>query len=859
MLAQKAQLGRVTELSSSRRPLAGVYIHLPLGSDVPPTQSDANGYFHLRFSSTMPGERISGLVVNLKKYEIVNNKDFSGGWIFQPKDTIKVYLARLGVLDSLRAMYYDIGAQHYEQNFAKERKELGEKFAAKKIEQASYQEQIEHLRKKYELLGEQLKEYADYYSRVNEDELNEIDAKALTYFRNGNIESALMEYRKSGILEKYAKLLDMRDSVNVSLKDAKQSIKNYAKLCFTDGKDQNLEEAKKYFEKVALCDTTDFFEIFDYGIFLGKMNDFSEGIRWLNVALRHASTDQQELDCCYWIANYNLSGSRDYFEAFIMVKHAINLCSQLKDYGMTLSLFNFIPTLFRFSDYYKSCGLNDLFPVSSMNQALNLFANDISLEFGTPETEQNKRIRALAKYELAELYVSQQQPAEADSILAESQKILAVLLPFDSSLTAMYTKIYALQGTINLQFKRYQVAEQYFLQSMELAKRIFGKNPDSNSLTYFSGLANLANFYGQIKNFTASGKYFSQCQKFYNSLLSDGKLQCQSEWALLCVRQSRFFIEQSDSQNAENLLLTAMDIKRSGNKHSAETFSTLKALVGFYSDLVSNNHKATEIGKEFLEYLYEPDLMKYESFKSELLSTIAMQGVFLYNQDENSLAVQYFNAVIEECKIQDREDLGVYSTLLAMCNEGLGAIAFGADMPSEALDFYKNSMEYLSTPITESEEDQEIYLAKILSCISTIYASELRYDSAMVYTSRAIEIYSKDIATNPDCKILLANCYMNLSLYHILQKSYALALNAAEAGLKIESNSTEIKLKIALIYLLTDKYEEAKKIYLKFKDEVCPENRDRTYKYYILEDINKIQEARICHPNIERILKELNL
>lgn len=61
---------------------------------------------------------------------------------------------------------------------------------------------------------------------------------------------------------------------------------------------------------------------------------------------------------------------------------------------------------------------------------------------------------------------------------------------------------------------------------------------------------------------------------------------------------------------------------------------------------------------------------------------------------------------------------------------------------------------------------------------------------------------------------------------------------------------------LALSYLFTDQFEEAKEVYLEWKDKPF-DDRYETFRDVFLEDLETLEQIEITHPDFEKIRKLL--
>ncbi|WP_406685525.1 hypothetical protein N1F78_07350 [Seonamhaeicola sp. MEBiC1930] len=104
-------------------------------------------------------------------------------------------------------------------------------------------------------------------------------------------------------------------------------------------------------------------------------------------------------------------------------------------------------------------------------------------------------------------------------------------------------------------------------------------------------------------------------------------------------------------------------------------------------------------------------------------------------------------------------------------------------------------------------------------------------------------------------KMDLGRKHGSLAWYALLNKDFGLAKISALKGLELSPNEDWINTNLALAFLLLDQYDQAKEIYLKYKD--TPRGK-ATYRETFLKDIADLEKAGIVHNDFEKIKAILN-
>jgi hypothetical protein len=224
--AQVSQKGIVYELSSGNKPIAGVEIiaeHASIGN------TDNDGRFSITFQEKQGGEPVFVSQVYKNGYELVNSDDVKD-WLFSPSKVFKVVMCRQGFLAEAKRMYYKIGEDYYKKEYQKTSIELKKQLELNQISEKQYQVAISDANEQLVNKRKQLDYYADKFSRINKDELTDLDEQALNLLNEGKIEDAIKVYEDAKILEKFLTKLQIRDTANYNIAAVAPLLLNQADL-----------------------------------------------------------------------------------------------------------------------------------------------------------------------------------------------------------------------------------------------------------------------------------------------------------------------------------------------------------------------------------------------------------------------------------------------------------------------------------------------------------------------------------------------------------------------------------------------------------------------------------------------------
>lgn len=163
----------------------------------------------------------------------------------------------------------------------------------------------------------------------------------------------------------------------------------------------------------------------------------------------------------------------------------------------------------------------------------------------------------------------------------------------------------------------------------------------------------------------------------------------------------------------------------------------------------------------------------------------------------------------------------------------------------------KTKMLFLSN--TSRLEEYRTYFLKYN--ISALKSN--KYILAHYYSLVALDSIYYEIAPDSLVRIQMARYYNSLGWYSILTQQLGNAEYYLNQSIKYNPGSKYPCSNLPLLFLLTNHYQKAKALYLKYKDQ--PFDKDiPTFKDEFLEDFEELKEAGIVNNDIEKIIRLLN-
>jgi tetratricopeptide (TPR) repeat protein len=187
--AQKEQICKVRELNSKRKPLDKVLV---IFEDAPPAVSQSDGTVRLLFQSRKAGEWAFKLNINLAGYELVNEKELEKVKLSADSEFgVDIILARTGVVDSVKAIYYDVSNKSLNDGFAREKAKLLRQMDDMRYTSEQKAQALDSLQQLLDIQHEKLNDLSEWLACTNFDDVDMMYCQALELFKAGKIDKTI--------------------------------------------------------------------------------------------------------------------------------------------------------------------------------------------------------------------------------------------------------------------------------------------------------------------------------------------------------------------------------------------------------------------------------------------------------------------------------------------------------------------------------------------------------------------------------------------------------------------------------------------------------------------------------------------
>jgi tetratricopeptide (TPR) repeat protein len=193
-----------------------------------------------------------------------------------------------------------------------------------------------------------------------------------------------------------------------------------------------------------------------------------------------------------------------------------------------------------------------------------------------------------------------------------------------------------------------------------------------------------------------------------------------------------------------------------------------------------------------------------------------------------------------------------YETALTASFNNLGVICYYSQRYEEAGEYFLQALEIRKRLAAVNPQVYEPILADSFNNVGAIFQERQCNEEAKKYYLQALEIRKRLNAVNPQIyESKVAGSLQNISFVYLLMKRFSQAEACSREALNY-SDTPSIYTNLAAAILLQGRFEEAKEIYLRFKDEK---------RESFLSDFRKFKEHNIIPEHlmgdVEKIIELL--
>ncbi|NUN99745.1 MAG: hypothetical protein HUU01_03925 [Saprospiraceae bacterium] len=299
--AQKEQLCKVREQNSKRKPIANAQV---IFEDAPAAISQSDGTVRLLFQTLKAGEWTFKVDINRAGYELVNEKEVEKVKLSADGQFgVDIILARAGVVDSVKAIYYGVSNKSLKAGFEREKTKLRKERDAARLSAEQHAERLEQLNTEYENQKKNLDDLSEKFARVNFDDVDSVYQQALERFKAGEVKKAIdileaidPAKRTEAIIKKGVFL----DSLYaIYQKEKRQQIANLRLLADMYSATFDPAKAESQYDQLLRLDSTDLEILWDAAEFYQNNHRYDKALRSYPLVIAHPKAEDWQVANAY--------------------------------------------------------------------------------------------------------------------------------------------------------------------------------------------------------------------------------------------------------------------------------------------------------------------------------------------------------------------------------------------------------------------------------------------------------------------------------------------------------------------------------------------------------------------------------
>lgn len=642
---------------------------------------------------------------------------------------------------------------------------LEKQLADNEITIEKYQEEIKHLKDKFEKYQSLIDGLAEHYAHTDYDALNEKDREISLCLENGELDRAdsligtlfdpidVLKRNKEALSRIESLLGQAYDILSQAYEDMAAVLKQQEKdaeylfqlYTIALAKFDN-EKARYYIETRAELDTTNPGWQFSAGCFVQEQNDFVQARKYYSRALsiyRSLAKDNPKTYEPYLASTLN--------NLAILYKNAQRVTESENMYLEALESYKRLSKVKPERLPYVAGTLNNLALLYSDTQrfeeseAMYLEALKIRRRLAQTNPQTYEPSLAITLNNLAILYKNTQRFTESETLLLEALEIqnrLAKNNPqaYESDLAMTLNNLAILYSNT----RRFGESETWHLEVLEIYRRMAKDNPKAYEPVLATTLNNLAIFYKNSQHFTESEKLHLEALEICKRLAKEDPEAYEPDVAMTLNDLASLYFTTQRFAESETNRLEALEI---------------------YRRLSNGNPQA---------------------FEHEVAVTMNNLAVLYENTQRLAESEALHLEALEIHKRLAKETPQVYEPDVAMTLDNLADLYFNTQRLTESETLYLEALEIYRRLVKDIPQVYEPNLVMTLSSLAVLYYKNQRFAESEALHVEALEIYKRLAKSNPQVfNPNLATTLYSIGLLRWQQEQYIQAIPVFEEALTL--------------------------------------------------------------------------
>lgn len=794
LFAQSVQKGKVVLQNSGGQPIEDVSIKV---SGAIPTISDGNGCFSLSFSTLKAGSKVICEDVFKKDYEIVNDKDIQK-WILSEQEEFIIILSKKETLNEAKEKYYGIGKQSLQNNFDILKNEYADLLNNHQISLKEYQDKLAEAYEEQNTALEKLHYFSERLARINKDDLDSLELNALKFFENGDVNGAIALYQQTNSLQKLKEKIQLRDEVAEDINNLIETLKEENEYRMFAGGSANYKYIETNWEEIIAADSTDFYNLMEYGTFLYEIRQYKKAVARYQQAERHTTDIYCKIDVLNNLGDLYRE-MLEYDKAETTLKKALSLSKMFYDENSEVSLDAYVTTLSAMGYLYNT--------INKAEQADECFAQaqPVAKQLAQDNSEKHLSMYAQLFGYTAVLLQSNNRIEEAVNSFLEQIKIYEKLAAdnpkkYDNFLANTYTNLGSTyfdyqEGELSLQYhlkaynickenavagsgfdleslalaasnlgstykilNEYSLSEKYSLEAIKIFEHLAQDNPMVYNFYLYHVYNNIGLLYRFTSEYDKSKYYYSKMLNISNELIDKNSAVNEKYSAYAYYQMGRLYANIEDFQTADTLYAVAANkykkyLKRYNDTKILVEYATLLDDYGDlyqYLDEYKLAKKMRYEGMSIRKELLEIDEAVYSIGYAVSLNNL---GYFYGSYQQYKKAVKYMEQAIAITERISQDAPEQYGIFLSGNYNNLGFLLWKTKKYKKSEIFYLKSIAFVKQIYASDSENQELWdenLARYTKNLAVMYFDWRHFDKAKKYFDESLSLYQKIFDRNPE-------------------------------------------------------------------------------------------------------------
>ena len=332
-------------------------------------------------------------------------------------------------------------------------------------------------------------------------------------------------------------------------------------------------------------------------------------------------------------------------------------------------------------------------------------------------------------------------------------------------------RLYNLLGLLYEAQNRSEEAEEYYLDAIEIMKRLVKKNADAYEPALAASYNNAGIFYKKQGQPDKAEEYLINAIEIYERLVEKNADAYEPDLATSYNNAGIFYSDQGQPDKAEKYYLDAIEIRKRLVEKNADAYEPYLAMsynnAGIFYDDQGQPEKAEKYYLAAIGIYERLAKKNADAYEPNLAASYNNAGAFYDDQNQPDKAEKYYLAAIEIRERLVEKNADAYEPYLADSYYNAGIFYDDQGQPEKAEKYYLAAIEIRERLVEKNADAYEPDLAASYNNAGNLYSNHGQPDKAEKYYLAAIEIKERLAKKNPDAyEPDLAMSYNNADIFY---------------------------------------------------------------------------------------------